>query len=71
MAKPSETREKAQKIVDEINAAYNSPAATGSERYQMYQTAAIITALLYVGDQLGYLNSTLDTIEHHAQRIGG
>ena len=70
MAKPSETREKAQKILTEITEAYDSKEATGSEKYQMYQTAAIMTALLYVGDQLGYLNSTLDTIEHHAQRIG-
>ena len=69
MAKPSETREKAQKMLDELNrGAENEPAPAGQEQYQ---TAAIITALLYVGDQLGYLNATMDTIERHAQRIGG
>ena len=67
MAKPSETREKAQKILDTLNE--NRGVCDAST--ENFNTAAIVTALLYIGDQLGYLNATLDTIEHHAQRIGG
>lgn len=61
-----EGREIAQSLFDQMYAGSNSPDPRGTE---LGEVAGIVAALLYVGDQLAYLNKTMDIIQGHVQGV--
>lgn len=63
-----EGREVAQEILNDLRAGSRSQDPRGTE---LGEVAGIVAALLYVGDQLAYLNKTMDGIQANTRFVGG